>query len=301
MRYPNFRNIASERVWSLVCGLPERKRRNRLFTVLQAYFDESQTDGDLFVLAGYVSTTERWAAFADEWQELLDHDSVYYRKLEYFHMLEMQSDGDRERCQWFYNVIEKYALVAVSYTVSLKVLRHEAERIFGGRDPDVRRKMSNPWQFAAAGLLATIVSNLERLELPKEPIDFVFDESVYKNAVIESWDTFKAAAPSPELATLTGSTPVFRNDREYLPLQAADLLAWWVRHWQKEGIKGAELIRCQFPWARSVNMPWLHIVPNKTLIRARLRNTRNLMYGSHSLVIEPRSAPPPLVLHRPKR
>jgi Protein of unknown function (DUF3800) len=200
-------------------------------------------------------------------------------------MAEMQSEGDRERCQWFYNVIEKHALAAVSYTVSLKVLRHEADRIFAGRDPKDRRKVSNPWQFAAAGLLATLVNNLERLDLPKEPVDFVFDDNSEKNAVIESWDAFKAAAPSPELAALAGSTPVFRNDREYLPLQAADMLAWWVRHWQLDGIKGAELIRCKFPWSKNVNTTWLHIAPNKTLIRQRLRGTRNMIYGTHSLTL----------------
>jgi hypothetical protein len=63
--------------------------------VLQAYFDESKADGDLFVIAGYISTTERWAAFADEWQELIDHQSTYYRKLEYFHMCQPARKADQ--------------------------------------------------------------------------------------------------------------------------------------------------------------------------------------------------------------
>jgi hypothetical protein len=112
--------------------------------MLQVCLDESgKGDPDVFVIAGYVSTTELWAKFSDEWQELLDHDSKYYRKLEYFKMAEMSSVGDRERCQWFYNVIAEYALAAVSFTISTKTLKHEINRMFGNpKDVGVRQSMA---------------------------------------------------------------------------------------------------------------------------------------------------------------
>jgi hypothetical protein len=41
--------------------------------MLQAYIDDSGNDGKspVFVLAGYVSTTEKWETFSDEWDAVL--------------------------------------------------------------------------------------------------------------------------------------------------------------------------------------------------------------------------------------
>jgi Protein of unknown function (DUF3800) len=255
---------------------------NGCFIVLQACIDESgHGDPDLFVLAGYVSTTEHWAAFSDKWQELLDHDSKYYRKLEHFHMTEMTgSVGDRERCRWFHNVIEQHALLAISYTLSVKDVRREADRMFS--DPKVRRELSNPWQLATSSMLSMLASNREKMALPVEPIDFVFDETSEKGAVLSSWELFKAVHP-PEQAKLMGSTPIFRNDREYLPLQAADMFAWWVRRWQVDGVKGNAIYQCQFPWPRSHGMQWVHISPIRNQIRARLRGLRDRVYGTYQI------------------
>jgi hypothetical protein len=40
--------------------------------VLRAYIDDSHTVQTAFVLAGYIATAENWAAFSDDWQEVLD-------------------------------------------------------------------------------------------------------------------------------------------------------------------------------------------------------------------------------------
>lgn len=40
---------------------------------------------------------------------------------------------------------------------------------------------------------------------------------------------------SPSIRQRYGLAPIFRDDREFLPLQGADLWAWWVRKWYDEG------------------------------------------------------------------
>jgi hypothetical protein len=257
--------------------------------MLQACMDESgQGDPDLFVLAGYVSTTERWAAFSDEWQKLLDHrDPEHFRALEYFKMSEMQSERDRERCRWFHNVIEEYALGAISYTISTKVLRHEVERMF--TEPEWRHGLSNPWAFATSALLPVYARNRQAINLPEGPIDFVFDDRSDKKIIIENWDRFKSN--NPDCANLMGATPIFRSDREYLPLQAADLFAWWVRHWQLDGIKGNEISQCEFPWPRTTPMPWSHVVSHREQIRDRLREIRAGLGNIHRFTFPPSSGP----------
>src|SRR4030095_7034583 len=63
---------ASSGIWSLVSGFPGQKRGNRLLAMFQAYLDESTSNPvheGVFVMAGWISTAEKWAVFSDEWQE----------------------------------------------------------------------------------------------------------------------------------------------------------------------------------------------------------------------------------------
>src|SRR5205085_4014763 len=63
---------ASERIWALVSGYAAADRAQRLLAIFQAYTDDSgRGDPAIFLLAGFVSTVPRWAAFSDEWQSAL--------------------------------------------------------------------------------------------------------------------------------------------------------------------------------------------------------------------------------------
>jgi Protein of unknown function (DUF3800) len=244
--------------------------------VLQVCLDESgKGDPNMLVIAGYVSTTEKWAQFSDEWQELLDYDSLYYRKIDYFKMAEMTSSGDRERCAWFYRVIEKYAMAAVSFTLSTKELKHVIETTFPTREE--AGNYANPWYFVAHILMPLFVENIKgmpNLGLPQEPVDFVFDEVVDKKALLSRWDEFKNQFPNQ--SSMIVGTPSFPPDDKYLPLQAADLLAWWVRYWQLDGFKRREIYQCVFPWPRSMGLPWNHISGGEKEIRYWLEISRGL-------------------------
>jgi hypothetical protein len=53
-----------------------------------------------------------------------------------------------------------------------------------------------------------------------------------------------------------GDTPVYRNDRTTLPLQAADLYAYWVREWENNGmVDGIEKLRFGWKAKRIENLP----------------------------------------------
>jgi hypothetical protein len=70
---------ASLRSWlpqglELLSCFPEAKRRRTLVVALQVFVDESESQrgNRVFVMAGAMSTAERWAAFSEEWQRCLD-------------------------------------------------------------------------------------------------------------------------------------------------------------------------------------------------------------------------------------
>jgi hypothetical protein len=61
------------------------------------------------------------------------------------------------------------------------------------------------------------------------PTDFVFDEQGSVGAEAVAFYSYYKRIQKPEIAALMGSTPIFRDDKLILPLQAADMVAWHKR------------------------------------------------------------------------
>ena len=61
-----------------------------------------------------------------------------------------------------------------------------------------------------------------------ERVSFVFDKQAEKKMVRDAWEDFLAQAPI-DVRGYFGSDPRFEKDEEFLPLQAADFLAWLAR------------------------------------------------------------------------
>jgi phytoene/squalene synthetase len=68
---------------------------------------------------------------------------------------------------------------------------------------------------------------------PDQKVDFIFDNLTDKKPILEAWDEYIGRAQD-HVKDRFGATPRFENDQEFLPLQAADLWAWWVREWYEE-------------------------------------------------------------------
>src|SRR5947209_278262 len=71
---PTALSTAQERLWGLVCGLPEPGRSHRPLLMLKAYMDDSHV-GDrssaVYVVAGWVAPIKTWLAFSEDWDEVL--------------------------------------------------------------------------------------------------------------------------------------------------------------------------------------------------------------------------------------
>ena len=77
-------------------------------------------------------------------------------------------------------------------------------------------------------------------------VDFIFDDEGEKNNVLRYWELIKINS-APEFAQWTGDAPVYRDDRTTPPLQAADLYAWWILKWEREGLED---------WVGHLPFPW---------------------------------------------
>lgn len=67
-----------------------------------------------------------------------------------------------------------------------------------------------------------------------ERIDFYFDTRSEKSAITKAGNP-SYRADLMRSAKFCGATPRFEDDKDFLPLQAADFWAWWIRKWQEDG------------------------------------------------------------------
>ncbi|MEL6876672.1 MAG: DUF3800 domain-containing protein [Pseudomonadota bacterium] len=234
----------SDAIRELVVGIAPSIARKRLLIPFQAYIDDSRDEGGTFVLAGHVATAEAWENFSREWEEALPM-ALLDERGHYFKMSEMASLDERlERVPVFWRIIEENVLFSLSCKIRIDDFRKAKERIVishevGQKPIDTNWGMwALPYTIAFQALLDGFNHNREIIDEeldPEQPIDFIFDEQLHeKKALLESWDAF-IGSRKPEIRHRYGKTPIFRDDRDILPLQAADLWAWWVRKWYNEG------------------------------------------------------------------
>jgi hypothetical protein len=67
------------------------------------------------------------------------------------------------------------------------------------------------------------------------PVDFTFDEQGGLGDDAALWYGWLKDERNPSIRKLMGSTPIFRNDKEVVPLQAADMYAWHLRREYERG------------------------------------------------------------------
>jgi hypothetical protein len=97
----------------------------------------------------------------------------------------------------------------------------------------------HPYTYLAYGLIRELANHQATLGLGEAPIDFIFDDNVMeKTRLCAAWDHFKANAQAPRW--LLGAEPLFRDEKELRPLQAADLLAGLTRLRWNERESGEE-------------------------------------------------------------
>ena len=200
------------------------KRIEHRMRALRAFIDDSGSGGESpwFVLAGYLGTIEAWDAFNEPWCAVLDRPP----KLDYFKHSEvygsqwagMSTTERNERVDAFIEVIGNHALRSIY--VRLKQQDYD-EAI----KPYIPPMWQNAYYFLFIGFLSAATMTAKHLG-DGNRIEFFFDS----NREVEE--------PSKMLYRQTANLPQFRDlvdnihyedEKIFLPLQAADLLAWQIR------------------------------------------------------------------------
>lgn len=234
--------------------------------MLKAFVDDSGSGGDSpwYVLAGYVGTVEAWEAFDGAWNDVLKGPP----KLEYFKASEAESlrcdgqwagiskDERNARIESFIGVIRRFATRAFH----VRTMQKDYNDLI---KPYVPPDWDNAYFFLFIGFLSAATS-IEKYAGSGRPIEFVFDSSDKKRIEKPSLKLYHQCAHLPQFGGRVHDIH-YEDEKIFLPLQAADLLAWQIR--RRFSVQGD--IRPHFEMAINApaERPYEHIVSRDDLER----------------------------------
>ncbi len=184
-------------------------------------------------LAGYIGSAEMWIEFAKKWDRELKNDPP----IEYLKMSEANRLGGQFR-GWSAEARDaKIARLSAlirqhipySFQYSLSLIHVDA-----AFKPHAPRGIGNAHFLLNFAVTSGISQYLIRNRL-EDQIEYIFDDQLgVSSDVAISFDIMKDNLPIAAQNAIIGR-PLFKSDKDALPLQAADLLAWHVRREHEVG------------------------------------------------------------------
>jgi hypothetical protein len=208
---------------------------------LQAVVDDSGKGvKPVYVLAGFVLSAYQWIVFAEHWQAILDAAPKipYFKMHEAWHLSEQFS---RFSTQQRDEKVTKFVSLIIEYRpLALKEVIHHSmyDRVFKGK---IAPGMDYPYLLPCSNIVGTLARYQYNNEWhPNDPVDFIFDEQGKESDKVQRVWSYGLQFVPLVLKPLIGGKPINRNDKDFLPLQAADLFAWHVRRFYEEKSRGQE-------------------------------------------------------------
>lgn len=225
------------------CGLPSSKRKTRCIAIFVAFIDDSDMNQPpVSILAGWVAKADVWASFSDYWEKVL-HMSP---RIEYFKYVEAMSfrgefegisrESRDEKLVLLANAIADHDLLGIS-----TIVPHEIFHRFFGKQNDVG-VMKHPYSISFFQIIRRIYLYMLTETSHRERVDFVFDKQLDQmKGVLNGWIEFKEHFSKTSFAPFIGSPPSFKNDKDVVALQAADMHAGWARKQYAALIEGKSM------------------------------------------------------------
>lgn len=214
-----------EKWCGFVCGHPHQKRGRRVVATLKAFFDDTGTHADSMVMgiAGCISTIERWDAFSYEWDEHLASWD-----LEWFHMVDAETKSKSFKGWTDVHRDSRIGILSrlVANTIVCSVgtvLPHQILQNVNGKMMELSNTQRHPYWLAFRQIFNGIDIACRACGANKSDVEIVFAEQKgIGPRTLEAWRQFIRDEGFQE--------PVFRPSKGLPPLQAADMVAWFLQH-----------------------------------------------------------------------
>lgn len=241
-----------ERVY---CGLSPEIAQGTLCMILESFLDETTTgDGSRYTVAGYIASLDDWKEFTPAWYAALKQQPRlgYYRTTEalilkgqfkHFH-----EQTRNERLKALAKTIPNKGCLGINSSIS----KADFAEL---RAPNYHSDWEDPYHLCASWLIVRACLDV-RDKPGLERIDFFFDRQGKIGRRFERvWDVFLKPALMMALPLLGKIR--FEDKRDFLPLQAADMQAGWLRRmnstiqtWTSADIYLSQIEQRQYPIER---------------------------------------------------
>jgi len=245
---------------------------------LRAYIDDSASDvGDrrLF-LAGYINAEHVWSAFSAAWAALLSQPpSIAYLKMSEAQNLSGQFRGWTAEARDA-KVLALAALPGVfgCWSGHASVSRKDHAEVLAPVAPVPLKPAYFTCWWTLIDTMTRYTAEVSGGAAP--PLDFTFDDQGGAGSDAALWFPWLKLT-HPDLASALGDTPRFADDKDEIPLQAADMLAWHLRRRHERG--AAETLPA-FDWLVGDGLHVFRDVGRETLsaLAAGMRETPGLEF-----------------------
>jgi Protein of unknown function (DUF3800) len=209
---------------------------------MHAYVDDSaggKGKRRVFVLAGFVNEAEWWARFSDKWSQWLNvHPRMPYLKMDEIGSLcrGWTAEEITRKLSGFVEIIKTAPLPKVTH------ISHDLDKFDKWKDRMIP-PANDPFHLPALLILFSVA--YEQAQTKNEQCEVVFDkQDVFGPRLAIMYQEIRESLcdSNPKLSVLPRQ-PRFEDDKEYVPLQAADMLAWIVRHSESRQLHEFEWIR----------------------------------------------------------
>ncbi|MEI9927980.1 MAG: DUF3800 domain-containing protein [Sphingomonas sp.] len=249
-------STAKTQVWDIhpaLSGVPSPARNRRLILALQAYIDDSgKDDPPVYILAGYIAPAEVWAEFSDRWNEALTAAPAisYFKMKEAFRRTGEFSGFSVAERDAKLDVLSGLVTNLIPIGIYTGTNHEEYADLFFGK---VSTMFDNPYYLLCFSLIREALIWHELTD-QKEPIQFIFDRQLgMEGNLIEGFANL-AEISDDNLKRRIAGLPVYADDKDSLPLQAADMLAWHVR-------RAFEDVISERPTTRTASLDNIKFVP----------------------------------------
>lgn len=217
-------------------GLPRELRDRGCLLMLEVCIDDTRTEpdqGPVFILAGFMAKVKNWEHFADEWRAYsrkapkLDYvkgKEAFWRKGQFKGWSSEQRD---KRVLGFISLIKKYKAQGVTCMINHQQFAHHPGRLrWPGKLGVMNPILKEPAYTAVAAVTCAVLGSILNSKT-LEKVRFIYDEEVVSRKELESGHRAMRAQIPKRASDLVAQEPKFENDKEFLPLQAADLFAYY--------------------------------------------------------------------------
>lgn len=230
---------ASAPIWARVSGYSWPARCDKPLAFIRAFFDDSASDSAAdrrLFLAGYINRAEHWALFSDAWDEELKSDPP----IDYLKMAEAQNL--KEQFSWRNGWTEEKRDQKLRGLA--RVIRHfeplsfqiSIDREFFYRTAGIAspRGLASPYFDCCAATVVSVAAFGANANF-SGPIEFIFDKQDGVEDNIKMFFAYIVPHFKKRVRAMIEGTPKFVDDKQYRPVQAADMLAWHLRREHETG------------------------------------------------------------------